>query len=507
MSSPLRLTKIVATLGPASRSTEGIRQLIEDNVSVFRLNYSHAEYEILERVYKDIRRFSEELNSPVAILSDLQGPKFRVGKFEEGEGVPLTQGDVISFAYSTEPGNAKRLTCNVKELVEALQVGNSLLLDDGNFELRVVERVSAEEVKVEVQNGGTLKERKGVNVPDIRIPVPALTEKDKHDALFALERGTDFIALSFVQSAADIEELRQFMADNGYSGEKAPKIVAKIEKPQAVDCIESIIDATDVIMVARGDLGVELRPEFVPGAQKMMIRKANDMEKPVITATQMLESMIKNPVPTRAEVSDVANAIFDGTDAVMLSGESAMGDYPFKAVGMMDRVAKEAERHLDTCRSSQYSKAQLATNLRTTDTLAAPFHEVVAKSAVLASGQSKAKAIVVLSNSGRMARRVSKAKPDVPVFAITPNKSVFRLLNLCYGVYPIQMDNLESSDDTLLAVERLLVEQGYLNKGDSIVFCAGQTNLVGMTNSLKLHTIGEPSRLNVEAKVEACAMA
>jgi pyruvate kinase len=485
----LRKTKIVSTLGPASRHPEGIKSLIEAGANVFRFNYSHAEYDELTKAYADVRRISAELGKPVAILSDLQGPKFRVGFFEGGESITLTKGQLINFAYGTDKGNEALIKCNVKELVGALEIGSPILLDDGNIELIVHERISPEEVVCSVQNSGILKERKGVNVPTISIPVPAMSEKDKHDCLFAMKLGTDFIALSFVQRAADVVELRQFMIDNGFGGANMPKIVSKIEKPQALEALDAILVETDALMVARGDLGVELKPEQVPFAQKDMILKARLAGKPVITATQMLESMIKNPVPTRAEVSDIANAIFDGTDAVMLSAETASGAYPAKAVNMMVRVALESESHLGTC--ARLNQAQFETSLATAETpIANSFPETIAKATVESAKKANAKAIVVLSFSGAMASRIAKYRPNVPVVALTPNQHVFNQLCLLSGVYPILFDAPASTDETFAHIKQALQAKGYCQPEDKVVICSGNTNLVGFTNSLRLTTMG-----------------
>ena len=483
----LRKTKIVSTLGPASRHPQGIESLIRAGANVFRFNYSHAEYDELTKAYADVRRISAELGMPVAILSDLQGPKFRVGFFEGEESIPLSKGQMVHFAYGTDKGNNDLIKCNVKELVGALEIGSPILLDDGNIELIVKERISPEEVACEVQNSGILKERKGVNVPTISIPVPAMSEKDKHDCLFAMKLGTDFIALSFVQRAADVVELRQFMIDNGFGGANMPKIISKIEKPQALEALDAILVETDGLMVARGDLGVELKPEQVPFAQKDMILKARLAGKPVITATQMLESMIKNPVPTRAEVSDIANAIFDGTDAVMLSAETASGAYPEKAVNMMVRVALESETHLGTCARLN----QLQFEQTFADTVAVhSFPETIAKATVESAKQADVKAIVVLSFTGAMASRIAKYRPSVPVVALTPNQSVFNHLCVVSGVQPVLFDAPASTDETFALIKQVLQAKGYCQVGDKVVICSGNTNLVGFTNSLRLSTIG-----------------
>jgi pyruvate kinase len=483
----LRKTKIVSTLGPATRHPEGIESLIKAGANVFRFNYSHAEYEELTKAYADVRSISAKLGMPVAILSDLQGPKFRVGFFEGGDAIQLTKGQHIEFAYGTDKGHENLIQCNVKELVGALEIGSPILLDDGNIELIVQERINPERVVCQVQNSGVLKERKGVNVPTISIPVPAMSEKDKHDCLFALKLGTDFVALSFVQRAADVVELRQFMIDNGFGGANMPKIISKIEKPQALEALDAILLETDGLMVARGDLGVELKPEQVPFAQKDMILKARLAGKPVITATQMLESMIKSPVPTRAEVSDIANAIFDGTDAVMLSAETASGAYPEKAVNMMVRVALESETHLGSC--ARLNQLQFEQALADASAVHS-FPETIAKATVDCAKQAQVKAIVVLSFTGAMASRIAKYRPNVPVVALTPNQHVFNQLCVVAGVQPVLFDAPASTDETFALIKQVLQAKGYGQLGDKVVICSGNTNLVGFTNSLRLSTIG-----------------
>jgi pyruvate kinase len=495
----IRLTKIVATLGPVSRNEPMIRAMLEKNVNVFRFNYSHAEYDELEIAYKLVRRVAKDMNKSVAILSDLQGPKFRVGRFEEGTSIALTKGQSIVFAYGDDQskGNSKIIKCNVRQLVEVLTVGSPLLLDDGSIELTVTERLSPTEVVCRVENDGILKERKGVNVPDSKIPVPALTAKDKEDCIFALKQGTDFFALSFVQSAEDVKELRQFLAEQGYAGTKAPKIICKIEKPQAVMDIDAILDETDAIMVARGDLGVEVRPEYVPAYQKMMIQRANAKNKPVITATHMLESMINKPFPTRAEVSDVANAVYDGTDAVMLSGESAMGDYPLEAVSLMDRITREAEKHVALYRSPSASHGWVeGEKLELFETIALMSKDV--------AHRANAKAIVVLSYSGTMACRVSKTRPTVPVIAITPNQSVYFTSNLCFGTVPVLINGLDTPEQALLDIDAILKAQPMLKEGDTVLLCAGHTDMIGMRNSLLLYRVGEAAVRTAFREDSAC---
>jgi len=475
-----RLTKIVSTLGPASRHTEGIRTLIAAGANVFRFNYSHAEYDALERAYVDVRNISKELGLPVGILSDLQGPKFRVGFFDCGEGIEIKAGQQLRFAYSesNEGGNEGLIVCNVKPMFEAFEIGNTVLFDDGNIQMKVLSRTSSTEVMVEVLNDGELKQRKGINVPEITIPVAALSEKDKTDCLFALKQGTDFMALSFVQRPEDVIELRDFMLANGCDPANLPKIIVKIEKPQAIERIDAIIAEADGVMVARGDLGVELPFEQVPAAQKMLIRKCMEVGKPVITATQMLESMTSNPVPTRAEVSDIANAVYDGSDATMLSGESAYGDYPKESVEVMAKVQAEARKHFNEF--TRFDNVEYVENVENM----AP--ETVARAAVEATWSGDIEAIVCMSTSGAMAQRISKYRPEVPIIALTPSQTVFNQMTLLYAVHPVLFTPKKTTEDTLEAIRNEMIESGILAKGHAIAVCAGTTELAGLSNSLLL---------------------
>jgi pyruvate kinase len=485
----MRLTKIIATIGPASQGREAIRDLILSGVNVFRLNFSHALHDNLRVVIQNIRELSQELNRPVGILGDLQGPKFRVGLLENGGPVPLVEGSTITLAASPEPGTTSRITTNNPNLVESLTEGCTLLLDDGNLELKAAQRISEHEVRCLVVRGGLLKEKKGINVPGVRIKVPALTDKDKVDCQFILEQRLDYIALSFVQHHEDILYLQRYFQECQPGETQFPKVIAKIEKPQALEDIDQILGAADGLMVARGDLGVELLPERVPVAQKMLIAKCNLAEKPVITATQMLESMIESATPTRAEVSDVANAIFDGSDAVMLSGETAVGKYPPIAVQMMDRIAREVESSLSSPNPVDEPRG-------VGELLDAPlaFHQAIANSAAATARLVGAKAIVAFSHSGTMARRISKRKPPCPIIALTPDRTTYQQMTLLRGVYPFIQQVSPNTDETLLHVEELMKEYNLLNEYDPLVFCAGQTHLSAMTNTLKLYRFGSALR-------------
>lgn len=490
-----RLTKIVATVGPASRDREQLEKLINAGVNIFRLNFSHAMHDILPQVIGDIRDLSQKLETPIAILGDLQGPKFRTGRFPDGQPIQLTPGQRVEMKASTDIGAPDCITTPNSELIEALSVNQMILLADGTLSLRVIEKHSPGHVTCEVVNGGDLGERKGINIPGVRLNIPAMTEKDREDALFVLQHGLDFVALSFVQCHEDVLELRHFLQANENQlkkGHQLPSIVAKIERPTSLDDIDAIIDATDVIMVARGDLGVELSPEKVPVVQKQLIQKANEAEKPVITATQMMETMINEPVPTRAEVSDIVNAVFDGTDAVMLSGETAMGKYPVVCVETMARIVQEAEQNLPADFGPQpdlvhHTGGKYSQGIR----CSLAFHQSIAQSAVIAGRSSTVSAVVVYSQSGSMARRISKQKPRCAVIALTPDMNIQRKMTLLWGVHPLVIRECLTTEQLLGEVETTLQEKHLLARNAPIVFCAGETPLVGLSNTLRLYYLGE----------------
>lgn len=511
-----RLTKVIATLGPASQNR--LDEMIEAGVNVFRMNFSHKSakesLDLLTSQVKSIRAAGEKAQKPIAIMGDLQGPKFRIGELVGHQAVTLVPGHRLKFSVGNELGTAEHLYTKNAPVIQGLSIGHRVLLDDGSLELRVTGRETVDDIECEVVVGGKLGEKKGINVPDI-IVSSKLSEKDKEDAKFAVDIGLDYICLSFVQTADDVYELRNFMKDQlGPSHEqsnpsniqkhvswaqKLPLIICKIEKPQAVDNIQSILAATDGIMVARGDLGVEMSLERVPAIQKMLIEACNTIQKPVITATQMLQSMIDNPVPTRAEVSDVANAVFDGSDCVMLSAESAVGSYPVQSVQTMVRIIEEAEKDLSTSvhRKRNAIFLELQNTLSTSSAsvgFAAPFHETIALCAVSAARKSRCTAIIVVSYSGLMAMRISKHKPDVPVIALTSNVIAYRRMALLGAVHPLLFEFKDSVDETLLTVEHVLLETGYLQHGDPVLFCAGTTHLPGLTNAIKLYSFGEISK-------------
>lgn len=509
-----RLTKVIATLGPASQGR--LDEMIEAGVNVFRLNFSHKsakeDRDQLAAVIKSIREASDRCDKPVSIMGDLQGPKFRIGELKDHQAITLVPKAKLKLSVGTEQGTTDHIYTKNAAVVNGLSVGHRVLLDDGCLELKVLERYDKDNLLTEVVVGGKLGEKKGINVPDIVVS-SKLSDKDKEDAKFAVEQGLDYICLSFVQTADDVYELREFMKAAGGSDVaenpsriqkhvswalKLPLIISKIEKPQAVDNINSILEATDGIMVARGDLGVELSLERVPAIQKQLIEASNNLQKPVITATQMLQTMIDNPVPTRAEVSDVANAVFDGSDAVMLSAESAVGSYPVQAVQTMVRIIEEAEKDLSRAinrrRNAIFMEMQQALSTSLVENPAFAFHQAIAQCVVSAARKSKSTAIVVLSYSGLMAMRISKYKPDVPIIALTPSKVSYRRMALLGYVYPILFEFKATVDETLRAAEKVIEDKGYLATGDGVLVCAGYIDkLPGLTNTIKLYNFGELS--------------
>ena len=466
-------TKIVATLGPASDSEAAIRQLLLAGVDVFRLNASHSTQAEHAGRIRIIRQVAAELGRWTAILLDLQGPKIRLGEFMGG-GCMLMAGSV--FTIVTEPilGDSTRASTGYQKFAAEVQPGDRVLLADGAIELRVLDTDGAA-VRTEVILGGRIGDHKGVNLPGVAISLPSLTEKDLDDLRFGLEQGVDMVALSFVRSAGDVRALREVL------GSAPVRVVAKIEKPQAWENIDAILEETDGVMVARGDLGVEMALEKVPRIQKSILSLARRYGKFAITATQMLESMIENPTPTRAEVSDVANAIYDGTDAVMLSAETSVGKYPVEAVKFMARVAIETESSINARGFQALPVTDDPTNA-----------EILADAAYRAAREAKAAAIVVFTATGSSARLVSRYRPPVCIYAMTPRENVGRQLVVNYAVKPILAPDVASTDEMLAQMDRMLTEHGQVKEGDSVVFLAGQPiGRPGTTNLMKLHRIGD----------------
>ncbi|HEY2933461.1 MAG TPA: pyruvate kinase [Acidobacteriota bacterium] len=471
-----RKTKIVATVGPSCSSPQMLQKLVRAGVDVFRLNFSHGTHQSHKAVVNHIRAVSRQLESPVAIMQDLQGPKIRTGATEGGRPIELKAGRRLIITTRKVVGNASIVSTNYKRLPHDVRPGKRILLSDGLIELRV-RKSGAHEVVCDVINGGLLGEHKGINLPGIKVTAPSLTRKDKEDILFAVRERLDFIALSFVRSARNIHDLRRLLQKH----DTDIPVVAKLEKPQSIENLDEILNASDVVMVARGDLGVEIYPEKVPGIQKRIILEASRTGKLVITATQMLESMVNNPRPTRAEASDVANAIFDGTDAVMLSAETATGNYPIKAVEMMARIIQEAEK---TPALSHFFHAQSPIR-RTT------FPDAICEAAYHASHFINAKYIVAFTQSGVTANLIAKYRPASHILTFTPHEPVVRRLMLTWGVTPIRMREISNVDELILALESELVTRRLAKKGDRLAILTGAPLIEkGHTSLLKLHQIG-----------------
>lgn len=481
-----KLTKIVATIGPASRSEAVIKSLIQAGVDVFRLNFSHGTQDDHLQTVAMIRKTSNEINKPVAILQDLQGPKIRIGQLENNV-LELISGE--NFVLTTETltggiiGGVKKASIDYPKLHLEAKTGDRILMDDGLFELRV-EKIEGKELITKVVSGGLLKPRKGVNLPRVKLAISALTEKDRSDLKFAFENNLDYIALSFVRNSKDILELLEIML---HDFDRKIPIIAKIEKPEAMEDIDKIIETVDAIMVARGDLGVETSPQEVPMIQKSLIRKCNLAGKPVITATQMLESMVINPRPTRAEANDVANAIFDGTDAVMLSAETAAGANPVEAVKMMKAIAIQVECD-EMYRKSLYRRWAMDEEVlnRTQNNI----EDAASFTAIELAAKVSAKAIVTYTHSGGSARKVAKYKPMMPVIAFSPLEETVRRLMLVWGIFPILTKEVATVDEILEGSSEVLKYKGIAAAGDVIVITAGvPVDVPGSTNMIKVERI------------------
>ena len=468
-----RKTKIIATLGPASSSPAMIEKLISAGVDIFRLNFSHGSQEEKARLIEIIRKVSGKSGRPTGILADLQGPKIRTGCMKNGA-LQLLKGDKLDITTDEVLGKPGLISTIYKELPNDVKPGSRILLDDGLIELKVLS-VAKNRVTCSVLAGGVLKDLKGINLPGIPVSAPSLTVKDRRDLEFCLKHDLDFIALSFVRQESDVQELKQIIAAHG----KTTPVVAKIEKPEALRKFSSILQAADAIMVARGDLGVEIRPEKVPLIQKKIIRACNEAGKPVITATQMLESMITHPRPTRAETSDVANAILDGTDAVMLSGETASGSFPAQAVSLMAKVAMDVE-------TAELKRLPIPFVKHSLD-----ISEAVAEAACQAAAILRAKAIVVFTQSGSTATLISKFRPQLPIIAFTPSPEIQRRLSIYWGVKTRTVGSTKDTDQQIAAVEKTLLATGF-KKGDVVVITMGvPLETRGSTNLIKVHKLGE----------------
>jgi pyruvate kinase len=467
-------TKIICTLGPASQSVEQLVELIQAGMDVARLNFSHGTHEDHLASINNVREASKLAGEHICILQDLCGPKIRTGKLQN-KSIELKEGTTFTFTIDEVMGDERRVTTTYRELPEDVKAGDVILLDDGKMALRVVSK-TAKDVNCTVMNGGILKENKGMNLPGVKLSTPSLTEKDIEDLKFGLAHDVDYVALSFVRSAGDIRYLRSIIQQQTKT--RVP-IVAKIEMKEAIDVIDSIVAESDTVMVARGDLGVEMMPEDVPILQKMIVRKCNEAGVPVIIATQMLESMIENPRPTRAEASDVANAVLDGADAVMLSAETSIGKYPIETVQTMDRIICRAEIRTRDHLSIKQIPTEIQENV----------FDAIARAACVLARQVNATAIVPITHSGATAVRISKYRPESRIVAVTSDERILCSLNLVWSVRGIAIKDFIHDNDTVFRriIERLK-QEGYVERGDFVVFTAG----------LPLMAMGTTDTVNVE---------
>jgi len=468
----MKKTKIVATMGPASANYDTLKEMLIEGTNVCRLNFSHGSHEDHIETMKIIRQLNKELGFHVAILADLQGPKLRIGEVENN-GVELIAGKEITITNHECLGTAECVYLNYKEFAQDVAVGDYVLMDDGKLRLKVLETNKADEVKCEVINGGVLSSKKGVNLPNTKISLPCLTEKDRIDLDFALKQDVDWVGLSFVRSSEDIVELREIIEEAG----SHTKIIAKIEKPEAIQDIDNIIKITDGIMVARGDLGVEVPMETVPNLQKMILKKCRKHAKPTIVATQMMESMIKNFTPTRAEVNDVANAVLDGTDAVMLSGETSVGDHPIEVIKTMSKIVKEVEKNDEIYHKEEVPEQNQDRYI--TDSIC--FNATRLAKRVAASG------IVTMTFSGYTAYKISSQRPKSDTFVFTENHKILSQLNLVWGVKGYYYDQMVSTDQTIEDSQAYLQKRGLIHPGDLVINIASvPLEEKGKSNMIKL---------------------
>ncbi len=473
-----RKTKIVATIGPACRSEQQLEALLLAGVNVVRLNFSHGTHDEHAEVIERTRRVAERLDLPIAILQDLQGPKVRTGTLINHEALDLKDNSFLTITTREMVGEGSTVSTTYKNLPHDVHADDCILIDDGNIELHVLE-VNEQDVVTQVVHGGPLGEHKGINLPGVNVSIPSMSAKDHDDLEFGLRHGVDYIAISFVRRAEDVKEAKDLIVELNH-GEPVP-VIAKLEKPQALDNLEAILDMADGVMVARGDLGVELSPQQVPIAQKKIIAAANERGRWVITATQMLESMITHTRPTRAEASDIANAIFDGTDAVMLSGETSTGAYPALAVRTMATIAREAEQGLD-----RWGLWHERRNITDDDALA------IARAARELAYEREVKAIIAFTRSGRTARLMSKERPLCPIFAFSPDVKVVRRLALAWDVVPFHSPYVTSAEAMIASAESITLAHGLVEQGDLVVFVGSMpVTEDGRTNFLKLHHIGQ----------------
>ncbi len=469
-----RRAKIVCTLGPASNTEEIHRRLLRSGMNVARLNFSHGTHEDHARMIERARKAADAEGLPLCLLQDLQGPKMRTGKLQSHTPVALRAGATFVLTGRELPGTAS-IVSTTFPIARDVEVGSRILLSDGLIELRVT-NVNGEDVETYVVNGGLLGEHKGINLPGTTVSLPSMTDKDKADVAFGLKHGIDMVAMSFVRTADDVMQAKQHISSLGGD----VPVIAKLEKPQAIENLEEIFEVADGVMVARGNLGVEVPPERVPIIQKSVIKRATEWRKPVITATQMLESMIENPRPTRAEASDVANAIFDGTDAVMLSAETASGKYPVEAVCMMARIVVETESHM----------VDVVPFRRRRDHKPLSISEAICESVAHAAEELDMKAIAVFTQTGTTARLVSKYRPKCPVYAFAHEETIVNQMSLLWGVQPIMCDILPTAEDMVRGAETELREEEVVKNGDVLGVISGTIGASGSTNIMRLHTVG-----------------
>jgi pyruvate kinase len=471
----LRRAKIICTIGPACNTEAAMRDLLRLGMDIARLNFSHGTHEEHTHNIQRLRRAAQREGRTLGILQDLQGPKIRTGPLEHHHPVLLKTGSLVTITPEDIAGNSARISTSFPDLSRELTAGARVLLSDGLIELRV-ESVKGKDVVCEVLNGGMLGEHKGINLPGVALSIEALTNKDRKDLEFGLKQGVDAIALSFVRSAADVKTVKKIIANHGSD----VPVIAKLEKPQAIDHLEEILEVADGVMVARGDLGVEMAPEKVPVIQKHVIRRAAAWRRPVITATQMLESMIENPRPTRAETSDVANAVFDGTDAVMLSAETASGKYPRESVAIMARIVVEAERNTEDL-SARRRRERRSLSVA----------ETICESIAHAAEDLPMGAIAIFTETGNTARMISKYRPKAPIYAFTHLAPVVQRMNLYWGVHPVRCQQARSAEQMVALAEQLLVGRGQLKAGEVLGVVAGTRQTSGSTNLMRLHVVTE----------------
>lgn len=474
----MKKTKIVCTIGPASESKEKLRELFLNGLNVCRLNFSHGTHEEHKKRIENIKEVREELDLPIGIMLDTKGPEIRLGDFKV-EAIEIKEGDIFTFTTREILGDKDIVSIKYEGLPNDVEKDSRILVDDGLVEFKVLEIIDGTDIKCVALNNGELKNHKGVNVPNVKINLPAITEKDKSDILFGIENDVDFIAASFVRKAADVLDIRKILEEN--NGEYI-EIISKIENQEGVDNIDEILSVSDGIMVARGDLGVEIQTEEIPLVQKELIKKSNMAGKPVITATQMLDSMIRNPRPTRAEVTDVANAIIDGSSAIMLSGETAAGKYPVEAVKTMYNIATRTEMSLDYTEiiNSNFALNEVSTT------------NAIGKATCNTAMDLGVRAIITATSSGYTSKAISKFKPKTPIIAATTTERVMRRLSLVWGVYPVLSPYSNSTDDVIELSIDSAVKKGYADEGDLVIITAGiPVGTSGSTNLIKVHTIGK----------------